>query len=107
MPKTGLREYTKIRLGMTGFNKPIGDNRIRRGLFKMYDYVWFYMLMNVLLFDWQEMYYDDDSTQPGSGTLERMTHQIKEVVDEVHEILEGKSGSTVKMDKNMAKEIEQ
>ena len=53
------------------------------------------------------MYYDDDSTQPGSGTLERMTHQIKEVVDEVHEILEGKSGSTVKMDKNMAKEIEQ
>ena len=55
------------------------------------------------------MYYDDDSTQPGSGTLERMTHQIKEVVDEVYEILEGKRarGPTVKMDKNVAKEIEQ
>ena len=53
------------------------------------------------------MYYDDDSTQPGSGTLERMTHQIKEVVDEVYEILEGKRGSSVKTDKNVAKEIEQ
>ena len=53
------------------------------------------------------MYYDDDSTQPGSGTLERMTHQIKEVVDEVYEILEGKSGgTTVKINKNVAKEIE-
>lgn len=64
--------------------------------------------MKIFLFDRQEMYYDDDSTQPGSGTLERMTHQIKEVVDEVYEILEGKSGTGngVKTDKNLAKEIE-
>jgi len=64
--------------------------------------------MKIFLFDRQEMYYDDDSTQPGSGTLERMTHQIKEVVDEVYEILEGKSGTSngVKTDKNLAKEIE-
>ena len=54
------------------------------------------------------MYYDDDSTQPGSGTLERMTHQIKEVVDEVYEILEGKSDTVaVKNDKNaVGKEVE-
>lgn len=52
------------------------------------------------------MYYDDDSTQPGSGELERMTHQIKEVVDEVYEILEGKSGNGVKTDKTLNKEIE-
>ena len=52
------------------------------------------------------MYYDDDSTQPGSGELERMTHQIKEVVDEVYEILEGKNGSGEKTDKTLNKEIE-
>lgn len=54
----------------------------------------------------QEMYYDDDSTQPGSGTLERMTHQIKEVVDEVYEMLQAKSNGTSKKDKNLGREIE-
>lgn len=52
------------------------------------------------------MYYDDDSTQPGSGTLERMTHQIKEVVDEVHEMLSVKGNGTSKTDKNLGLEVE-
>jgi len=52
------------------------------------------------------MYYDDDSTQPGSGTLERMTHQIKDVVDEVYEMLRAKSNGTSKKDKNLGREIE-
>ena len=33
------------------------------------------------------MYYDDDSNGPDSGELERMTHQIKEKVDEVEEMM--------------------
>ena len=35
----------------------------------------------------QELYYDDDSNGPDSGELERMTHQIKEKVDEVEEMM--------------------
>lgn len=54
----------------------------------------------------QEMYYDDDSTQPGSGELERMTHQIKDVVDEVHEMLEGKNEHGGRTEKALRKEIE-
>lgn len=34
----------------------------------------------------EELYYDDDSTEEG-GELERMTHQIKDSVDELHEIM--------------------
>ena len=52
------------------------------------------------------MYYDDDSTQPGSGTLERMTHQIKDVVDEVYEMLQAKSNDISKADRNLGREIE-
>ena len=52
------------------------------------------------------MYYDDDSTQPGSGELERMTHQIKDVVDEVHEMLEGKNEHGGRTEKALKKEIE-
>lgn len=54
------------------------------------------------------MYYDDDSTQPGSGTLERMTHQIKDVVDEVFELLQpgNRTGSGKSADKNVGREIE-
>ncbi|KAK3750630.1 hypothetical protein QZH41_012813, partial [Actinostola sp. cb2023] len=33
----------------------------------------------------EELYYDDDSTTVESGELERMTHQIKEAVDEVYD----------------------
>ncbi|XP_032236009.2 transient receptor potential cation channel subfamily A member 1 isoform X2 [Nematostella vectensis] len=48
----------------------------------------------------EELYYDDDSTQPANGELERMTHQIKDVVDEVLEAVKepganhGNNGNT-------------
>lgn len=35
----------------------------------------------------EELYYDDDSNGPDSGELERLTHQIKEKVDEVEEMV--------------------
>lgn len=54
----------------------------------------------------QEMYYDDDSTQPGSGELERMTFQIKEVVDKVYEILDAKNENGQKTEKALNREIE-
>lgn len=54
------------------------------------------------------MYYDDDSTQPGSGELERMTHQIKDVVDEVFEMLQplNRNGSGKTADKSTKREVE-
>ena len=52
------------------------------------------------------MYYDDDSTQPGSGELERMTFQIKEVVDKVYEILDVKNENGQKTQKALNREIE-
>ena len=54
------------------------------------------------------MYYDDDSTQPGSGDLERMTHQIKDVVDEVFDMLrpQNRNGLGRTADKSAKREIE-
>lgn len=56
----------------------------------------------------EEMYYDDDSTQPGSGDLERMTHQIKDVVDEVFDMLrpQNRNGLGRTADKSAKREIE-
>lgn len=52
--------------------------------------VFFVLVKNVIIYKYlllQELYYDDDSVGPESGELERLTHQIKDKVDEVEEMV--------------------
>ena len=35
----------------------------------------------------QELFYDDDSVEPDSGELERLTHQINDKVSDVEEMM--------------------